>query len=32
MSAAAEAHWVLENGPVHDKLLLTTSRELAEAE
>jgi hypothetical protein len=30
MSAAAEAHWVLENGPVHDKLLLTTSPELAE--
>jgi NADPH:quinone reductase-like Zn-dependent oxidoreductase len=30
MSAAAEAHWVLENGQVHDKLLLTTSPELAE--
>ena len=30
MSAAAEAHRLLENGPVHDKLLLTTSPELAE--
>ena len=30
MSTAAEAHWLLENGPVHDKLLLTTSPELAE--
>ena len=30
MSAAAEAHRLLEDGPVHDKLLLTTSPELAE--
>src|SRR5207245_11543985 len=30
MSAAAEAHRLLEEGQVHDKLLLTTSPELAE--
>jgi NADPH:quinone reductase-like Zn-dependent oxidoreductase len=30
MSAAAEAHRLLEDGPVHDKLLLTTSPKLAE--
>ncbi len=30
MSAAAEAHRLLEDGLVHDKLLLTTSPELAE--
>ena len=31
MSKAAEAHRILEEGHVHDKLVLTTSTELAEA-